>query len=212
MAPWAAGVGCVARFGSGSFHRRTTPQLGPADADTNPRYPSLFQRRRGRWRVESDAADAVADQTPAKCDARCSSTGAFAQPANGNSRVWRRWVWSAGSCESASDGDPGAVPRAAPAALVGENASSNNSRSPGQMKPSRNDLVGHSRSAQQNDPRPPDQTVRQGARDCHGAKLLDFLRGQQHRRLGSSHRHRHLHCSLEGAHIETSKARLTPII
>ncbi|MDQ1404869.1 MAG: hypothetical protein QOG55_498, partial [Acidobacteriaceae bacterium] len=77
-----------------------------------------------------------------------------------------------------------------------------------EMKPGSNRLVAHSRSTQQNDPRPPYQTVREGARGCDGAQLLAFLRVQQQGRLGSSHRHRHLHCSIEGAHTEMSKARL----
>src|SRR5712692_5177897 len=81
-----------------------------------------------------------------------------------------------------------------------------------EMKPGSNGLVAHSRSTQQNDPRPPYQTVREGARDRDGAELLAFLRAQQQGRLGSSHRHRHLHCSIEGAHTGMSKARLTLVI
>src|SRR5579875_177039 len=77
-----------------------------------------------------------------------------------------------------------------------------------EMKLGRDGLVAHSRSTQQNDPRSPDQTMRQGARDRHGAELLTLLWTQQQGRLGSSHQHRHLHCSIEGAYTEMSKAIL----
>ena len=58
-----------------------------------------------------------------------------------------------------------------------------------QMKPGSNGLVAHSRSTQQNDPRPPHQPVRKSARGSDGPELVAFLRAQQQGWLGSSHRH-----------------------
>src|ERR1019366_2400544 len=81
-----------------------------------------------------------------------------------------------------------------------------------EMKPGSNSLVAHSRSTQQNDPRPSYQAVRQCTRGRDGAESLAFLRAQQQGRFGSSHWHRHLHCSIEGAHTKMSKARLMLVI
>src|SRR6201987_4428041 len=81
-----------------------------------------------------------------------------------------------------------------------------------QAQSSGNGLVAHSRRAQQNDLGPQNQPVREAVGCGHGSELGIFLRVQKQRRLGSSHRHGHLHSSTDGAHNQMPKAILMLVI